>query len=87
MEGKRKWTRHVHVRTGALRGWCAKCPASKRRTALRTVARNEGYAVAVRRLNFVRNAANRRNNRGLHVVAARDIRWMERALGTKKAKR
>jgi hypothetical protein len=87
MAGTRKWAKHVHVRAGALMGWCAKCPTTKRRTALRTVVRKDGYAVAVRRLNFVRNAANRRNNKGLHLVASRDIRWMERTLGTHKGRK
>jgi hypothetical protein len=79
-----KWARHVHLKAGALNGWCAKCPAVRRRKALRSVARKDGYAVAIRRLNFLRNVASRRKNPGLRSVAERDVRWMERALGPKK---
>jgi hypothetical protein len=63
---------------GALRGWCAKCPAAKRHAALRGVVRRDGYAVTVRRLNFLRNVADRKNNRGLRTVAERDLRWVRR---------
>jgi len=84
---RKKWARHVHVRSGALKGWCAKCPAAKRHEALRSVARNDGYAAAVRRLNFLGNVASRRTNAALHAVARRDVRWMERTLGHRKADR
>jgi hypothetical protein len=79
----RKWARHVHVKTGALKGWCAKCPAERRRKALRSVVRSDGYAVAVRRLNFLRNVASRSANAALHNVAGRDVRWLERTLAPK----
>jgi hypothetical protein len=79
----KKWARHVHMKEGALKGWCAKCPAARRHAALRSVAKKDGYAAAVRRLNFLSNVASRRNNRGLHAVARRDLRWVERALGHK----
>jgi hypothetical protein len=80
----RRWARHVHIKTGALRGWCAKCPAERRRKALRSVVRADGYAVAVRRLNFLGNVANRTTNPALRTAARRDVRWMERTLRTKK---
>jgi hypothetical protein len=80
----RKWSRHVHVKEGALKGWCSKCPAARRRRALRSVARSAGYATAIRRLNFLRNVANRRDNTGLRTAASRDIVWAERTLGKKK---
>jgi hypothetical protein len=80
----KRWARHVHIKTGALRGWCAKCPAERRRKALRSVVRSDGYAVAVRRLNFLRNVASRSHNPALHTVAGRDVRWMERTLSPKK---
>jgi hypothetical protein len=80
---RKNWSRHVHVKEGALKGWCAKCPAERRRRAIRSVVRKDGYAVAVRRLNFVRNVANRRNNRALRTVASRDVAWVERTLGGK----
>jgi hypothetical protein len=78
MKRPRRWSRHIHMKAGALRGWCAKCPAARRHTALRSVQRTDGYAVTVRRLNYLRNVANRRNNPDLRTVAARDIRWLER---------
>ncbi|MFZ0891439.1 MAG: hypothetical protein WB778_10020 [Thermoplasmata archaeon] len=80
----KKWARHVHMKEGALKGWCVKCPAERRRKALRSVARKDGYAVTVRRLNFLRNVADRRNNRPLRTIASRDILWVERTLGKKK---
>jgi hypothetical protein len=83
MATTRKWARHVHVKVGALKGWCAKCPAGRRRRALRSVVRKDGYAVTVRRLNFLRNVAGRRENPGLRTVAERDVHWMKRVLGPK----
>jgi hypothetical protein len=80
----RKWSRHVHMKSGAMKGWCAKCPAARRRKAVRTVVRTDGYSVAIRRLNFLRNVANRRNNPALRVAASRDILWAERTLGKRK---
>lgn len=80
-----RWARHVHMRTGALKGWCAKCPAAKRHSALKTVARKDGYAVTVRRLNFLRNVASPRTNAELKSVAGRDLRWMEKAHRNGKA--
>jgi hypothetical protein len=80
----KKWARHVHMKEGALKGWCAKCPAERRRKALRSVVRKDGYAVTVRRLNFLRNVANRRNNQTLRTTASRDILWIERTLGKKE---
>jgi hypothetical protein len=81
MEQKgRKWARHVHLKEGSLRGWCEKCPAAKRRSALRSVVRRSGYAVAIRRLNFLRNVASRKDNRGLRSIAARDLLWAQKHL-------
>lgn len=82
-KAKRKWARHVHMKAGALKGWCARCPAALRHKALGAVVRKDGLGVTVRRLNFLRNVANRKNNRGLHLVASRDLRWVERSLGGK----
>jgi hypothetical protein len=79
-----KWARHVHLKSGALRGWCAKCPADRRRKALRSVVRKDGYAVAIRRLNFLRNVANRQDNPTLRTIASRDISWAERTLGKRR---
>jgi hypothetical protein len=87
MVATRKWSRHVHMKAGALRGWCALCPAKKRRAALRSVVRKDGYGVTVRRLNFLRNVANRKNNKGLKLTATRDVRWMEKTFRTQHSKR
>ena len=82
MEPKKKvtWSRHVHLKEGALRGWCEKCPAARRHAALRSVVQRDGYAKAIRRLNFLRNVANRRDNSRLRTVAGQDLRWAERML-------
>jgi hypothetical protein len=66
------------MKEDSLRGWCAKCSAKARHAAIRAVVRREGYGVTVRRLNFLRNVANRRNNRGLREIAGRDLRWTQR---------
>jgi hypothetical protein len=80
-----RWSRHVHTKSGALRGWCERCPAAKRHSALRSVVRSDGYAVAVRRLNFLKNVANRRNNRGLVTKATQDLRWTRKNFGSSRA--
>jgi hypothetical protein len=85
VDAKKKWARHVHMKAGALKGWCVHCPAALRRKALRSVVRKDGYATAVRRLNFLRNVANRQNNKSLHTVASRDILWLERTVGARQA--
>ncbi|MGA8302247.1 MAG: hypothetical protein WA691_06120 [Thermoplasmata archaeon] len=61
-------------------GWCEKCPAAKRHSALRSVVRRSGYAVTIRCLNFLRNVANRKDNRGLRSIASRDLRWAQKNL-------
>jgi hypothetical protein len=78
----KKWSRHVHVRSGALKGWCEKCPAAQRHVALRKSVRSDGYATTVRRLNFLRNVADRRDNRGLAHAAERDLAWAKKELGS-----
>jgi hypothetical protein len=75
-----KWARHVHLKSGALAGWCEKCPVTKRHSALRQVARKDGYAVLIRRLNFLRNVASRKTNAKLERVAAVDLRWAQKHL-------
>ena len=72
------WSRHVHVRRGGLGRWCDRCPASSRHRALEAVARRDGWGTVVRRLNFLANVANRRDNERLHEVARTDERWAER---------
>jgi hypothetical protein len=75
---KRKWSRHVHTRQGKLNGWCSDCPAQKRRAALKGVLHREGYGTAVRRINFLRNVANRSDNRKMRHVATTDLNWLRR---------
>jgi hypothetical protein len=77
---RRKWSRHVHVKQGALGGWCERCPAAKRHSALRSIVKRQGYATAIRRLGFLRNVASRKTNLGLEKTAARDIRWAQKHL-------
>lgn len=75
---ERKFSRHVHVRRGGLHGWCEHCPEHARHEALRRTVRADGYATAVRRVGYLRNIANREDNRGLHRVAGEDERWLEK---------
>jgi hypothetical protein len=81
-----RWARHVHIKAGAMKGWCAQCPAAKRHSALRSVAKSDGYGVTVRRLNFLANVANRRSNPKLRIVARRDVLWARRHLASTAAK-
>ena len=78
MAREEKWSRHVHVERGGLHGWCEHCPEEKRHEALERSVREDGYATTVRRLNFLRNIANRSDNRRLHEIAGEDLRWLER---------
>ena len=77
---KQKWARHVHTKSGALAGWCERCPVTKRHSALRKVARTDGYAVLVRRLGFLRNVASRKTNSRLERTAGVDLRWAQKHL-------
>ena len=72
-----KWSRGVHLR-GNLHGWHEDQPARTRHEHLRTTVRADGYATTVRRVNFLRNIANRENNAKLHRVATEDVHWLER---------
>ncbi len=76
---EKKWSSHVgHLEEGGLHGWCASCPPDERHRALETTIRTDGYATATRRLNFLANVANRRDNEHLHRVARDDLEWAER---------
>jgi hypothetical protein len=77
---KTKWARHVHTKSGALAGWCERCPVTKRHAAMRKIARADGYAVLIRRLGFLRNVASRRTNARLERTAATDLRWAQKHL-------
>ncbi len=70
---EQKWSRHVgHLGEGGLHGWCASCPPGERHQAIERTVRADGYATAIRRLNFLANVANRRDNGRLHRVARED---------------
>ena len=74
-----KWSKHVgHIEEGGLHGWCASCPPEERHRAIERTVRTDGYATAVRRLNFLSNVANRKDNEHLHRVAHEDLEWAER---------
>ena len=71
-----KWSNHVHVEEGGLHGWCASCSPEERHRAIERTVRTDGYATAVRRLNFLANVANRGNNERTHRVAREDEDWV-----------
>ncbi len=74
-----KWSNHVgHLEEGGLHGWCARCPPEQRHRAIERTVKTDGYAAAIRRLNFLANVANRRDNEDLHKVAREDVEWTER---------
>ncbi|MCI4365994.1 MAG: hypothetical protein ACLQD8_00350 [Thermoplasmata archaeon] len=76
---EKKWSRHVgHLEEDGLHGWCASCPPDVRHQAIERTVRADSYATAVRRLNFLANVANRRDNGSLHRVAREDVEWTER---------
>ena len=73
------WSRHVgHLEEGGLYGWCARCPPEERHRAIERTVRADGYATAIRRLNFLANVANRKDNEPLHRVAGEDEEWARR---------
>ena len=74
-----KWSNHVgHLEEGGLHGWCAGCPPEERHRAIERTVKTDGYATAIRRLNFLANVANRRDYGDLHKVAREDVEWTER---------
>ena len=76
---EQQWSKHVgHLEEGWLHGWCVRCPPEERHRAIERTVRADGYATAVRRLNFLANVANRRDNERLHRVAREDVEWTER---------
>lgn len=77
---ERKWSQHVHVKHGGLDGWCEHCSARSRHAALRRVAERDGAGEVSKRLNFLANVADRRDNQQLHRVARADQRWVKRNL-------
>lgn len=80
-----KWARHVHLESGAMAGWCERCPVTKRHSALRQVAPKDGYTVLARRLNFLRNVASRKTNVKLERIAGVDRRWAQKHLRSSAA--
>lgn len=77
---KDRWSQHAHVDRGGLPGWCESCSPDSRHAALRAAAARDGKTAVIRRLNFLRNIANRKNNMELHRVAQTDLEWAEREL-------
>lgn len=74
---EKRWSKHVGVRAGGLHGWHDHDPASKRHAALKRAVDADGAGEVVRRLNFLRNVANRDNNERLHEVAETDLHWVQ----------
>jgi hypothetical protein len=74
---EKKWSKTVELR-GSLHGWHERESESERHEALRRSVRDDGYATTVRRLDFIANVANRKDNERLHRVAREDLRWAER---------
>ncbi|MGI0151100.1 MAG: hypothetical protein ACREC5_04095, partial [Thermoplasmata archaeon] len=75
-----KWSKGVHPKEGVLRayGWSENAPAEERRRALERSVKQDGYATTVDRLDFMRNVANRENNRRLSEEAHTDLEWLRR---------
>lgn len=73
-----KFSKHVHLKSKKLYGWCLYCAADERHAALAKSIRKDGYATTIRRLNFLHNIANRQDNEKLREVAARDENWVRR---------
>jgi hypothetical protein len=74
-----KWSKHMgHIEEGGLHRWCASCSPEERHLAIERTVRADGYATAIRRLNFLANVANRKDNEHLHRVAHEDVAWAER---------
>lgn len=72
-----QWSNHVHVEEGGLHGWCASCSTEERHRAIERTIEMDGYATAVRRLNFLASVANRKDNGHLHHVALEDEEWAQ----------
>ena len=73
-----KWSKHAgHLEEGGLHGWCAGCPTEERHRAVERTVRSDGYATAIRRLNFLANVADRKDNGNLHRVSREDVAWTE----------
>ena len=75
-----QWSRGVELHEGALErlGWHMDAPAETRHRAIDRSVREVGYARTMDRLDFMRNVANRGDNRRLHEVAEEDAHWLER---------
>ena len=75
-----KWSKGVHPKDGVLRayGWNENESPERRHAALERSVRADGYATTVDRLDFMRNVANRDNNRRLEATAKGDYEWLSR---------
>ena len=70
-----KFTNHVHLKSGALHGWCYKCPVKVRHEVLRKVIKEDGPGTVVKRLNFLANVDENRLPE-LSEVAIEDMTWV-----------
>lgn len=68
---------HVHLRKGALYGWCHRCSAEERHKALEKSIRADGPGVTVKRLNRIA-VLDKNRDPELTEVAQRDMRWVQR---------
>ena len=75
-----KWSKKVRIHKGALsrHGWSEHEDVESRHSALNRSVRADGYKTTIDRLTFLRNIADREDNRRLHEVAEADERWLER---------
>jgi len=75
-----KWSKGVRIHKGALsrHGWSEHEGVEERHSALNRSVRADGYKRTIDRLSFLRNIANRQDNRRLHEVAEADEHWLER---------
>jgi hypothetical protein len=72
----RRWARGINVRPGALSGWHDNEPVRERHRVLTRAANRDGPGEVSRRLNFLSNVANRRDNKRLHRIARADQKWV-----------
>ncbi len=73
-----QFAKHLHLKKGGLTqyGWDEKKEPEERHEALSKCVRAEGKGVCFHRLLFLRNVANKSNNRMMKIVAADDVAWI-----------
>lgn len=75
---KRKWSKGIDIKEGALQGWQKTLPQKRRLQILRRVIRDDGYATTIRRLNFLRNISR---DPGTDRAAKADMLALQREFG------